>query len=55
MARYLPEAGSALLEERYDVDEGGTEVSRDELLRRVPGAAALVADPTVRGDREIDL
>jgi glyoxylate reductase len=53
VARYLPEAGSALLAERYDVDEGGTEVSRDELLRRVPGAAALVADPTVRVDPEL--
>jgi glyoxylate reductase len=53
VARYLPAAGSALLGERYDVDEGGAEVSRDELLRRVPGAAALVADPTVRVDAEL--
>ena len=50
MARYLPAAGRALLAERYDVDEGGAEVSRDELLKWVPGAAALVTDPTVRVD-----
>ena len=53
MARYLPAAGSALLAERYDVDEGGAEVSRDELLKRFPGAAALVTDPTVRVDPEL--
>ena len=53
MARYLPAAGSALLAERYDVEEGGAEVSRGELLKRVPGAAALVADPTVRVDAEL--
>jgi glyoxylate reductase len=42
-----------MLAERYDVDEGGAEVSRDELLKRVPGAAALVTDPTVRVDPEL--
>jgi glyoxylate reductase len=50
VARYLPAAGSARLSERYDVDEDGAEVSREELLKRVPGAAALVADPTVPVD-----
>ena len=53
MARYLPAAGSALLAERYEVDEGGAEAGRDELLKRVPGAAALVADPTVPVDAEL--
>ena len=48
-----PTAGRALLAERYDVDEGGAEVDRDELLRRVAGAAALVADPTVPVDAEL--
>jgi glyoxylate reductase len=53
VARYLPAAGSALLAERYDVDQGGAEAGRDELLKRVPGAAALVTDPTVRVDPEL--
>ena len=42
IARYLPQAGSALLAEHFDVDEGGEE----ELIARVAGAAAVVADPT---------
>lgn len=50
LARYLPEAGRALLAERYDVDEDGAAPDREGLLRRVPGAAALVADPTVPVD-----
>jgi glyoxylate reductase len=50
VARYLPEAGRAVLAERYDVDEVGSGVARDELMREVAGAAALVADPTVPVD-----
>ena len=46
IARYLPEAGSALLAEHFEVDEAGAEALR----ARVAGAAALVADPTVRVD-----
>jgi len=53
VARYLPEAGRARLAERYDVEEDGAEVSREELLKRVPGAAALVADPTVAVDAAV--
>jgi glyoxylate reductase len=53
VARYLPEAGRAMLAERYDVDEGGAEASREELLRSVACAAALVADPTVPVDAEL--
>ncbi len=45
IARYLPEAGSALLAEHFDVDEGGAD--------RLAGADALVADPTVRVDGEL--
>jgi glyoxylate reductase len=50
IARYLPEAGRARLAERYDVDEDGALLDRDDLMRRVAGAAALVADPTVPVD-----
>jgi glyoxylate reductase len=50
VARYLPEAGRARLAERFDVDEDGAEPAREELLSRVAGAAALVADPTVPVD-----
>ncbi|MGH2979026.1 MAG: 2-hydroxyacid dehydrogenase [Solirubrobacterales bacterium] len=53
VARYLPEAGRARLAERYDVDEDGAEPDRQELLRRVPGATALVADPTVTVDASL--
>jgi glyoxylate reductase len=50
IARYLPEAGRALLAERYELDEGGVDAG---LVRRVAGANALVADPTVRVDAEV--
>ena len=45
IARHLPEAGRALLAERFGLDEGEA-----ELADRVAGAAALVADPTVPVD-----
>jgi glyoxylate reductase len=50
IARYLPEAGRARLAERYEVDEGGPQLDSDALMRRLVGAAALVADPTVPVD-----
>ena len=50
IARHLPEAGSALLAERCDVDEGGPGFDPDALRARVAGADALVTDPTVRVD-----
>jgi glyoxylate reductase len=50
VARYLPEAGRVRLAERYVLDENGAHPDREELLNRVPGAAALVADPTVPVD-----
>ena len=50
IARYLPEAGRALLAERYELDEGGADA---DLARRVAGAGALVADPTVGVDAEV--
>jgi glyoxylate reductase len=53
VARYLPEAGRALLAERFDVDEGGADVDRRALLTRVQGADAIVADPTVAVDEQL--
>ena len=53
VARYLPEAGRARLGGRYELDEDGARPDREELLRRVAGAAALVADPTVPVDAEL--
>jgi len=50
VARTLPRAGLDLLEERFEVDTGDLRVDMDELRRRVAGAAALVADPTVPVD-----
>jgi glyoxylate reductase len=50
VARTLPRAGLDLLEERFDVDVGELRVDLDALRRRVAGAAALVADPTVPVD-----
>ena len=47
IARHLPEAGRSMLAARFDVEEGG------DLRRRVAGAAALVADPTVPVDAEL--
>jgi glyoxylate reductase len=53
IARRLPAAGHELLAERFDVEEGELQLERGELLRRVPGAEAIVADPTVAVDAEL--
>jgi glyoxylate reductase len=53
IARCLPAAGRERLAERCDVDEGTAVLDRDELMRRVGGADALVADPTVPVDAEL--
>jgi len=53
IARRLLPAGLEPLRERYEVREGGLEVGRKELLALVPGASALVADPTVPVDAEL--
>ena len=53
IARVLLPAGRDLLNERYELREGGLGVSRQELLELVPGAAALVADPSIRIDGEL--
>jgi glyoxylate reductase len=53
IARYIPEAGRSLLAERFEVDEGDARCERRDLLRRVAGARAIVADPTVPVDGEL--
>jgi glyoxylate reductase len=53
IARRLPAAGRDLLAERFVLDEGELALDRGELLRRIPEAAALVADPTVPVDEEL--
>jgi glyoxylate reductase len=55
VARTLLPAGMELLADRCDVVEGGLDVSRGRLLELAPGAAAIVADPTVPvGDELLD-
>jgi glyoxylate reductase len=53
IARHLPEAGRALLAERFEVDENAAESEPRALAERVAGAAAIVADPTVPIDAEV--
>jgi glyoxylate reductase len=53
IGRRLPAAGRELLAERFALDEGELALDRDQLLRRVRDAAALVADPTVPVDAEL--
>ncbi|MGI8803824.1 MAG: 2-hydroxyacid dehydrogenase [Solirubrobacteraceae bacterium] len=50
MARSLPPSGLALLTERYEVAVGGIPADGAWLNREAEGAAAIVADPTVRVD-----
>ena len=52
VARTLPAAGLDRLSERFDVEVGGLPFDRDWLYAHAPGAAAIIADPTVpvRGD-----
>lgn len=50
VARRLPGAGLDLLAERFEVLVGEVPLDREALLRRVRGAAAIVADPTVPVD-----
>jgi glyoxylate reductase len=53
IARRLLPSGLEPLAERYEVREGGLEVGREQLLALVPGASALVADPTIPVDAEL--
>ena len=49
----LPAAGLDLLRRRFDVDAGGDRPERSWLYERIPGAAALVADPSIDVDGEL--
>jgi glyoxylate reductase len=53
VARALLPEGERLLAERFTVSSGGLDAGRRELLDLVPGAAAIVADPTVGIDRVV--
>src|SRR4051812_1359560 len=53
VARTLLPAGRDRLAERYDVQDGGLDATREDLLAIVPGASAIVSDPSVPIDGEI--
>jgi glyoxylate reductase len=53
IARVLLPAGRDRLAERFELREGGLEASRSTLLELAPGAAALVADPSVPVDSDV--
>jgi glyoxylate reductase len=53
VARLLLPAGLELLEERFEVVSGGLDASAETVRELVPGAAAIVADPTVPVDAEL--
>jgi glyoxylate reductase len=53
IARVLLPAGREPLGERFEVREGGLDCTREELLAMAPGAAALIADPSVPVDAEL--
>jgi glyoxylate reductase len=53
IARVLLPAGRERLAERFELREGGLDATRSDLLEMAPGAAALVADPSVRVDVEV--
>jgi glyoxylate reductase len=53
VARVLLPAGRDLLAERFELREGGLDATHEELLAMLPGAAALVADPSVPVDGEV--
>ena len=50
VAHSLPDAGLALLEERFEVESGGPLPEPGWLRTHAEGAAAVVADPSVRVD-----
>jgi glyoxylate reductase len=53
VARVLLPAGRERLAERFDLRVGGLDATREDLLGMAPGAAALVADPSVPIDAEV--
>lgn len=53
IARVLLPAGRDRLDQRFELREGGLDATRSDLLEIVPGASALVADPSVPVDGEV--
>ena len=53
VAKTLLPAGRNVLEDVFELIEGGPDCDRGCLLELVPGSAALIADPTVPVDAEI--
>jgi glyoxylate reductase len=53
IARVLLPAGRERLAERFDLREGGLDATRADLLKILPGASALVADPSMPVDSEV--
>ena len=53
IARVLLPPGRDRLAERFELLEGGLEATREDLLSMVPGANAIVPDPSVPFDTEI--
>jgi glyoxylate reductase len=53
IARVLLPAGRDRLADRYELREGGLDATRDDLLAMVPGASALVSDPSQPIDGEL--
>lgn len=53
VARVLLPAGLELLSDRLEVSQGGLDVTRAELEAMVPGAVALVPDPSVSVDADL--
>jgi glyoxylate reductase len=53
VARVLLPAGRDRLADLYELREGGLDATREDLLAMVPGASALVADPSVAIDADV--
>src|SRR4051794_19644394 len=53
VARVLLPAGRDRLAGRYELREGGLDATPDDLLALVPGASALITDPSVPVDAEL--
>lgn len=53
VCRVLLPAGLEPLRERFEVREGGLDATRERIFEMAPGAAALVADPSVPVDGEL--
>jgi glyoxylate reductase len=53
VARHLLPAGAKMLRQRFDLREGGLDVTPKRIRSVVEGAAAIVADPSVPVDAEL--